>query len=130
MKTILFFALVLWQSCAANAQTICQMNKDGTAPDVDAQGKQMCITIGPSVQESAGKFLATQTESSTDANGAAVITPKFASFWDFFARQFYAAVVIPILDNYPPASMATVKANADAAQKALQAAKLAAIKGQ
>lgn len=127
MKTfILLFALAV----AGQSQTICQMNKDGTAPDVDANGKQLCFVIGPSVQESAGKFLATQTETTTDSNGNQTVAPKYSSFWDFFSRQFFTLVVLPILDSYPPTSMQTAKANAEAAQKALQAAKLAALKGQ
>jgi hypothetical protein len=73
------------------------------------------------------KFLLTQTAGlGPDGN----VAYKYASWWDYVVKFFINQMVMPALDQFPPADLVAAKANAAAAANAVDALKAAILAGQ
>jgi hypothetical protein len=111
------------------AVLICQMDQssatqDGKmAPSIDsASGQPRCFTVPLAVAESCVRFMLTQTNGlNTDGS----IAYKYYSWWDYVLQNFLQAVVMPLVDKFPPPSVAQAQAAAAAAAAAVDAAKQA-----
>jgi hypothetical protein len=115
--------------------TICQMDVSSAdpatgkmLPSIDGvTGQPRCFVVPQPVAESSVRFMLAQTNG-LDASGNVVY--KFANWWDFILKDFLNAVVMPMIDQFPPPNVAQAKAQAAAAAAAVDAAKAAVMQGQ
>jgi hypothetical protein len=109
--------------------TVCQMDTTKTplAPAVDSgTGLPRCFLVTQGVSEAMTKFLLTQTNG-LDANGK--VAYKYASWWDYVVKVKINSMMMPLIDDYPPANVVAAKAAAAAAASAVDAAKAAILQG-
>jgi len=122
MKTIsLFFVL----ACAAFSQTTGQLC---WTPDKATPAKSVCRDLTPALKQSLTAFIATQMiETGKDAGGKPIMAQKYSGIGDLLFTALADGVFTPIIDQFPPANVATAKATVDANTAALAASKAAHI---
>jgi hypothetical protein len=106
---------------------VCHVNADMTPIMDQATGRPRCFVVPVPVSQAITKYMITQTNG-LNADGS--VSYKYASWWDLIVKHFISTLVNPMLDQYPPDGVAAAKANADAALKAVDAAKAALLQGQ
>jgi hypothetical protein len=106
------------------AVTICQIDPlNNNLPAIDeATGQPRCFQITQPVSRAVTLWMLTQKEPGTDADGKPVLKLKYVSWWDWVVKE-YASLVMPKLDLFPPPEVVSAKEQADAAVKAVDAAK-------
>lgn len=104
------------------AALVCHIDRNTYTPIV-ADGKFRCFLVPVAVSAATMRFMLTQTEGMENGK----IKYKYASWWDFVVRHFVTTVVLPHLEQFPPPELAAAKAQAEAAIKAVDAAKAAII---
>lgn len=116
MKTILLFLTfsVLGYS-QATGQICVQLDK--TAP-----AKQVCMNLSPAMLSSLSAFVAAQID--IDAKPP---VPRYKGVADAIFQNLTGGFFELLNTQYPPSAVTTAKANLDAAQVALDAAKAAVI---
>jgi hypothetical protein len=109
------------------AVTICQVDLTNPAVPVIAMDAALkgprCFNVSEPLAESIVKYMLTQKQG-LDANGNTLYT--YASWWDYLLQSYVTTSVYPLLDQFPPASVAQAQQNAAAAAAAVAAAKAAA----
>lgn len=136
MKLFLALLFCLAPLCAQDQQTtptqpikVCQVDPTTNAPIAEA-----CFVVPAGVVDSFNKYMAAQQlpRITIDTNGVKTTTmvPIYAGFFDLIVKHFIRTLVTPILDQYPPPDIVTLKANAKAAADAVDAAKAAILQQQ
>ncbi|MCL5745168.1 MAG: hypothetical protein M1541_14795 [Acidobacteria bacterium] len=136
MKLLLAVLFCLAPLCAQDQTTtpaqpikVCQVDMTTNQPIAEA-----CFIVPGGVVDSFNKFIAAQQTpvTTTDEKGVMIRTmvPIYANLFDLFVKHFIRTLVTPILDQYPPPDLATLKANAKAAADAVDAAKTAILQQQ
>ena len=128
IKLILLAVLFAASMFAADPIKVCQV--DATTNEVNAA---RCFVVPSGIVDSFAQFITAQVTETTDEKGVTTKTPKYSDFWDLVVKHFVNSLVLPVLDKYPTAEMAMLKAQAKAvadAQDAAKAAILASTTGQ
>jgi len=121
MKLLLFFAF----SFSAIAQTTGQLC---WTPDKTAPAKTVCRDLTPALKQALTAFIGSQlVEVGKDAQGKGIMAPKYQGIGDLLFTALADGVFTPIVDQFPPANVATAKAQMDTDAATLAARKAAHI---
>lgn len=108
---------------APTATTICQIDTSTTPPSLKVDPvttRPRCVTLPLGGTNAITQFLLTQTDGLDTAGNPQY---RFGSPWEFLIKFLINRAIMPVLDDFPPAALATAKANAATAQAQVDSTK-------
>jgi hypothetical protein len=120
-KDLTLSVVTRWYPYAApRAITLCQLDTSTTPPTVpndEVTGKKRCFVVPLAVSVALTQHLLAQTNG---LNADGTVAYQYTTWWNYFTQFFRKHLALPKLDEFPPAALATAKANAAAAEATVE----------